>query len=91
MLFRSCVLVRTDPASTERPLGEELPPVEGSPAEIVAKLAAYAAAGADEIIVIANPINEGSVREIGALLPALRTTVNAANGTNGANGANGAR
>ena len=58
---------------------------------IVAKLAAYAAAGADEIIVIANPINEGSVREIGALLPALRTTVNAANGTNGANGANGAR
>ena len=27
---------------------------------------------ADEIIVIANPINERSVREIGALLPALR-------------------
>ena len=76
----ACVLVRTDPASTERPLGEELPPVEGSSAEIVAKLAAYAAAGADEIIVIANPINERSVREIGALLPALRAEVNAANG-----------
>ena len=87
----ACVLVRTDPASTERPLGEELPPVEGSSAEIVAKLAAYAAAGADEIIVIANPINERSVREIGALLPALRATVNAANGAHGANRANGAR
>jgi probable F420-dependent oxidoreductase len=67
-----CVLVRTDPASTERPLGEELPPVEGSPSEIVAQLARFAAAGADEIIVIANPINEQSVREIGALLPELR-------------------
>jgi alkanesulfonate monooxygenase SsuD/methylene tetrahydromethanopterin reductase-like flavin-dependent oxidoreductase (luciferase family) len=67
-----CVLVRTDPASTERPLGEELPPVEGSATEIVAQLARFAAAGADEIIVIANPINERSVREIGALLPELR-------------------
>ncbi|MFM8996950.1 MAG: TIGR03619 family F420-dependent LLM class oxidoreductase [Candidatus Limnocylindrus sp.] len=67
-----CVLVRTDPSSTERPLGEELPPVEGSSDEIVRQLAAFAAAGADEIIVIANPINERSVREIGALLPHLR-------------------
>jgi probable F420-dependent oxidoreductase len=67
-----CVLVRTDATSTERPLGEEMPPVEGSASEIVDQLAAFAAAGADEIIVIANPINERSVREIGALLPALR-------------------
>jgi len=70
-----CVLVRTDPESAERPLGEELPPVQGDANEIVAQLAAFAAAGADEIIVIANPINERSVREIGALLPALRREV----------------
>ena len=70
-----CVLVRTDPASAERPLGEELPPVQGDASEIVAQLAAFAAAGADEIIVIANPINERSVREIGALLPVLRREV----------------
>ena len=69
------MLVRTDPASTERPLGEELPPVEGNASEIVAQLARFAAAGADEIIVIANPINERSVREIGALLPELRNVV----------------
>jgi alkanesulfonate monooxygenase SsuD/methylene tetrahydromethanopterin reductase-like flavin-dependent oxidoreductase (luciferase family) len=70
-----CVLVRTDPSSTERPLGEELPPVEGSASEIVAQLASFAAAGADEIIVIANPINERAVMEIGALLPELRNVV----------------
>jgi len=70
-----CVLVRTDPASMERPLGEELPPVEGSASEIVAQLAKFAAAGADEIIVIANPINERAVMEIGALLPELRNVV----------------
>jgi alkanesulfonate monooxygenase SsuD/methylene tetrahydromethanopterin reductase-like flavin-dependent oxidoreductase (luciferase family) len=68
----ACVLVRTDPSSTERPLGAELPPVQGDAGEIVRQLATFAAAGADEIIVIANPINERSVREIGALLPALR-------------------
>lgn len=68
----ACVLVRTDPTSMERPLGAELPPVQGDAAEIVRQLATFAAAGADEIIVIANPINKRSVREIGALLPALR-------------------
>ena len=54
----ACVLVRTDLSSTERPLGAELPPVQGGAAEIVRHLATFAAAGADEIIVIANPINE---------------------------------
>jgi len=74
----ACVLVRTDASSTERPLGNEDPPVEGSASEIVERLAAYAAAGADEIIVVANPINERSVREIGALLPALRESAKTA-------------
>jgi len=49
--------------------------VEGSASEIVAQLAKFAAAGADEIIVIANPINERAVMEIGALLPELRNVV----------------
>jgi alkanesulfonate monooxygenase SsuD/methylene tetrahydromethanopterin reductase-like flavin-dependent oxidoreductase (luciferase family) len=56
-----------------------MPPVEGSASEIVDQLAAFAAAGADEIIVIANPINERSVREIGALLPALRREASSRN------------
>jgi len=61
--------------STERPLGEEMPTVEASAGEIVDQLASFAAAGADEIIVIANPINERSVRGIGVLLPELRNVV----------------
>lgn len=52
-----------------------MPTVEGSAGEIVDQLASFAAAGADEIIVIANPINERSVRGIGVLLPELRNVV----------------
>jgi alkanesulfonate monooxygenase SsuD/methylene tetrahydromethanopterin reductase-like flavin-dependent oxidoreductase (luciferase family) len=62
--------------STERPIGEEMPTVEGSAGEIVDQLASFAAAGADENIVIANPINERSVRGIGVLLPERRNVVN---------------
>jgi len=51
-------------------------PMEGSAGEIVDQLASFAAAGADEIIVIANPINERSVRGIGVLLPERRNVVN---------------
>lgn len=61
--------------STERPLGEEMPTVEGSAGEIVDQLALFVVAGADEIIVIANPITERSVRGIGVLLPELRNVV----------------
>jgi len=61
--------------STERPLGEEMPTVEGSAGEIVDQLALFVVAGADEIIVIANPITERSVRGIGVLPPELRNVV----------------
>jgi hypothetical protein len=52
-----------------------MPTVEASAGEIVDQLASFAAAGADEIIVIANPITERSVRGIGVLLPELRNVV----------------
>jgi alkanesulfonate monooxygenase SsuD/methylene tetrahydromethanopterin reductase-like flavin-dependent oxidoreductase (luciferase family) len=52
-----------------------MPTVEGSAGEIVDQLASFAAAGADEIIVITNPINERSVRGIGVLLPERRNVV----------------
>lgn len=61
--------------STERPLGVEMPTVEASAGEIVDQLASFATAGADEIIVITNPINERSVRGIGVLLPERRNVV----------------
>ena len=52
-----------------------MPTVEGSAGEIANQLASVAAAGVDETSVIANPINEPSVREIGVLLPELRNVV----------------
>jgi len=53
-----------------------MPTVEGSAGEIVDQLALFVVAGADEIIVIADPINERSVRGIGVLLPERRNVVN---------------
>lgn len=61
--------------STERPLGEEMPTIEASAGEIVDQLASFATAGADEIIVITNPINERSVRGISVLLSERRNVV----------------
>lgn len=52
-----------------------MPAVEGSEGEIVDQLASVAAAGVDETSVIANPINERSVRENGVLLAKLRNVV----------------
>jgi len=52
-----------------------MPTVEGSAGEIVDQLALFVVAGADEIIVIANPITERSVRGIGVLPPELRNVV----------------
>jgi hypothetical protein len=52
-----------------------MPTIEASAGEIVDQLASFATAGADEIIVITNPINERSVRGIGVLLSERRNVV----------------
>ena len=61
----ACVLVRTDPSSTERPLGTELPPVQGDAAEIVRQLATFAAAGAEpgEILIVGHRRERRIVRD----------------------------
>jgi alkanesulfonate monooxygenase SsuD/methylene tetrahydromethanopterin reductase-like flavin-dependent oxidoreductase (luciferase family) len=63
-------LVRTDPASTERP--NDIPAIEGAPERIAETLRGFADAGADEVILVLNPITEGSVRTLGETLAALR-------------------
>lgn len=70
-IYRSaCVLVQADPDAKERPSRRAVPPV---PAERVPEhLEALAAAGADEAILVLNPITEASVRRLGELLPARR-------------------
>ena len=71
-LYRStAVLVELDPDATKRPhsdLRKRSDPVLSG--GLGAHLAALEEAGADEAILILRPINEESVRAVGALLPA---------------------
>jgi probable F420-dependent oxidoreductase len=68
----ACVLVAVDGATGQRWWGEDVEPVTGSADEIAAALKQLAEAGADEIIVVADPITEASIRELGAVLALLR-------------------
>jgi alkanesulfonate monooxygenase SsuD/methylene tetrahydromethanopterin reductase-like flavin-dependent oxidoreductase (luciferase family) len=60
----ACVLVTLDRAAAERPATPAAPPVEGPPERIAAHLRELAAAGADEAILVADPITERSIREL---------------------------
>jgi alkanesulfonate monooxygenase SsuD/methylene tetrahydromethanopterin reductase-like flavin-dependent oxidoreductase (luciferase family) len=61
-----CVLVVLDRDAGERP--RDVPPLEGTPAQIAARLRAFAAAGADEAILVVDPITEASIRSLGEVL-----------------------
>ncbi len=65
----ACVLVVVDRSTQERPL-DEVPGVEGSPSRIADALRALAEAGADEAILVVNPITERSIRVLGDALAA---------------------
>lgn len=71
ILRSACVLVVLDRDAGERPLVEKAPPVEGSPEAVCAFLRDLAAAGADEAILVASPINEPSIRLLGRALVLL--------------------
>ena len=71
ILRSACVLVALDRDAGERPRTEAAPPLEGTPAEIAAELRAFAAAGADEVILVLNPSTEASIRALGATLALL--------------------
>jgi probable F420-dependent oxidoreductase len=67
----ACALVVLDRAAGERPIPDEMPPVEGSADEIAAHLRDLAEAGADEAILVVSPIDERSIRVLGETLAAL--------------------
>ena len=67
----ACALVVLDRAAGERPIPDGMPPVEGSPHEIAAHLRDLAEAGADEAILVVNPIDERSIGVLGETLAAL--------------------
>jgi len=66
----ACVLVALDRSSNEREI--DVPPLEGSPERIAARLRELAEAGADEAILVVAPITERSIHtlaEVVALAP----------------------
>lgn len=67
----ACTLVVLDATSGERTVPPDVQPLVGDASEIAAGLRALAAAGADEVIVIADPITESSIVGLGAVLDEL--------------------
>jgi probable F420-dependent oxidoreductase len=66
----ACVLVLREGAG-ERPLDDDVSPLEGDTGHVGAGLRAFAEAGADEVIVVCDPITEETVREVGAIVTAI--------------------
>jgi hypothetical protein len=67
----ACVLVVLDRAAAERPLSAGIRPLEGRAARLAAGLRDFAAAGADEVILVVSPITERSIRMLGESLALL--------------------
>jgi probable F420-dependent oxidoreductase len=67
----ACVRVVLDRTADERPVDRACPPLEGPSERIADGLRAIAHAGADEVILVVTPIDERSIRELGAVLAAL--------------------
>lgn len=68
----ACVLVVLDPSAGERPIDPAAPALTGGVDAIAASLREIAEAGADELIVVADPIDERSIRALGDVVSALR-------------------
>ncbi len=66
----ACVLVAVDPAASERPSSPEAPGV--APERLEEHLRELAEAGADEVILVANPITEHSIRLLGEVVGRVR-------------------
>jgi alkanesulfonate monooxygenase SsuD/methylene tetrahydromethanopterin reductase-like flavin-dependent oxidoreductase (luciferase family) len=67
----ACVLVALD-RSSERPSTPDAPPVTGSADRIASVLRELREAGADETILIVDPITESSIRVLGEVVGLLR-------------------
>jgi alkanesulfonate monooxygenase SsuD/methylene tetrahydromethanopterin reductase-like flavin-dependent oxidoreductase (luciferase family) len=67
----ACAFVLLDESSPERPVTPGAPPITGSPDAIAARLRELHEAGADEVVIVASPITEASIRTLGEALAAL--------------------
>jgi probable F420-dependent oxidoreductase len=67
----ACVLVRLGLDSAERPHSPDAPALHGPPERIAATLREFGEAGADEVIIVADPITESSVQELAEVVGAI--------------------
>jgi probable F420-dependent oxidoreductase len=67
----ACVLVALDRAAVGRPIPDGIPPLEGAPERIAAGIRAFGEAGANEVILVVNPITEASVVALGEVVTLL--------------------
>jgi probable F420-dependent oxidoreductase len=67
----ACVFVVRDRGATERPIGDGVTPLEGSPDAIASGLRDLSDAGADEAILVLGPITERSIRELGDVVASV--------------------
>jgi alkanesulfonate monooxygenase SsuD/methylene tetrahydromethanopterin reductase-like flavin-dependent oxidoreductase (luciferase family) len=68
----ACVLVVFDRSAGERPVTQGVEPLEGGSGRIAAGIDELSEAGADEVIVVASPITEATVRMLGDAVALLR-------------------
>ena len=66
------MLVALDGSRGERAFTAEAPPLTGSPEQIAATLRELGEAGADEAILVVDPITEDSIRELGEVVGLVR-------------------
>jgi alkanesulfonate monooxygenase SsuD/methylene tetrahydromethanopterin reductase-like flavin-dependent oxidoreductase (luciferase family) len=69
----ACVYIALDDSDAGRATTSEAPPLEGSPQQLASKLSDFAEAGADETILVVNPISERSIRELAPVLALVRS------------------
>ncbi|MGZ5292194.1 MAG: LLM class flavin-dependent oxidoreductase [Actinomycetota bacterium] len=67
----ACALVVLDASAGERAVPADVRPVDGAPEAVARHLRELAEAGADEAILVADPITERSIRSLGAALALL--------------------
>jgi len=71
----ACVLVALAGARGERSAGPDARPLDGSADQIAATLRELADAGADEAILVVDPITERSIDELGEVVALLRSAL----------------
>lgn len=69
----ACALVVMDRAAGERPITPGAPPLEGTPEQLAQRLRELADAGADEVILVVDPITERSLEALAEAVALTRS------------------